>query len=144
MKKRILIAVLLLVFVAGLLIFLFPMFSGIYTDRQAHSRTEVVSRWIETARNERVAGDDEPLDDKEIQAYPTDMPQHHLALWRAARAYNALLWEEKQAGLALYFSIEFFLPHIIDFRCGFRVFLGDQKWVVFQVCDIFLSIVIIR
>ena len=99
MKKRILIAVLLLVFLAGLLIFLYPTLSGIYTDQQTVTRTEVVIRWIETARAEQVEGDDEPLDEEEQQEYPTDMPLHHLALWRAARQYNAQLWEEKQAGL---------------------------------------------
>lgn len=106
MKKRILIAVLLLVFLAGLLLFSYPKLSGIVTDRQTLNRTDVVIRWLETARAEQVEGDDEPLTAEEEEIYPPDMPQHHLALWRAAQAYNRELWLEKQSGLCDPFAYE--------------------------------------
>ena len=77
MKKRILIASLLLVFLAGLLLFSYPKLSGIVTDRQTLNRTDVVIRWLETARAEQVEGDDEPLTAEEEEIYPPDMPQHH-------------------------------------------------------------------
>lgn len=92
--RRILIIIMLLLFAAGLAVFLYPHIQGSITDHHMEERAQEV---IEHIR----AQESEP---KEIIYAPKETPSEvterdHLELWEAMIAYNETIWEQRQSGL---------------------------------------------
>ena len=100
--KRIVIMFLVLLFILGLTISLYPYFQGQAVDREL--KEEAQSFLTEYEYN--------PLPDTivsvpaapEVQDRPAivvpEIPREHAELWDAMQKYNLTLWEEKQSGLS--------------------------------------------
>ncbi len=96
MWRKIIIFLMLLIFAAGLAVFLYPYIQGAIVDHQIKERAEEVLEWIESEKPEPSETETASPDDKiPLEAVPRD----HLELWEAMLTYNESIWEQRQSGL---------------------------------------------
>ncbi len=90
--RKVLILVMLIVFVAGLVLFLYPYLHGAMLDRSVSVRAESFL--------ELVAPTD-PAPSLPAQEEPgkKEEPIEHEALWNAVNSYNRQIWQQRQADL---------------------------------------------
>lgn len=96
---KILILLMLMVFVAGLGILLYPYVQGAVTDIQMTQEAHSFLQKIETAPTlpkETIPGIPEPESTEPKETEPILYPE----LLEATKSYNERIWEEKQAGLS--------------------------------------------
>lgn len=92
--KKILILFMLLIFAAGLGIFLYPHIQGKVTDRDMKERAQEV---LEQFRAEETKPEEEiPA---ETETNPETVQRNHAELWEAMVFYNETIWEQRQSGL---------------------------------------------
>ena len=94
MKKyrKVLILLMLMVFIAGLGLFLYPYLHGMMLDRAVSVSAE---SFLELA----APTDPAPSQPAQEEAAPTEAPMEHETLWNAVNFYNLQIWEERQADL---------------------------------------------
>lgn len=90
--RKVLILVMLMVFIAGLSLFLYPYLHGMMLD---HSVRVSAESFLEL-----VAPTDPPPSQPVLEGtVPTEAPMEHEALWNAVNAYNRQIWENRQTNL---------------------------------------------
>ncbi len=96
--RKVLILLMLIVFIAGLGLILYPHLQGAAADHQitqeAHEFLEMVGT-IPTHRKENIPAITEPVPTEPEETEPVLYPE----LLAAMESYNKLIWEEKQSGL---------------------------------------------
>lgn len=96
MWRKIVVALMLLIFAAGLAVFLYPYIEGAMVDHQIKEHAEEILEWIESEKAEPPTTETVSPDDN-TPAEP--IPKDHLELWEAMLAYNESIWEQRQSGL---------------------------------------------
>ncbi len=90
--RKVWILVMLMVFVAGLVLFLYPYLHGTMLDRAV---SVSAARFLELVA---------PTDPSPCQSVPegstsTEAPMEHETLWNAVNSYNRQIWDERQTDL---------------------------------------------
>ncbi len=90
--RKVLILLMLLVFIAGLGLFLYPYFHGAMLDRSVR---------VSAARFMALVAptDPSPSYPAQEEAVPTEAPIEHETLWNAVNSYNRQIWENRQVDL---------------------------------------------
>ena len=84
MFKKVIFVLMICVFQLGLSLLLFPVFNGIFLDRQAGQTAQSFLSQVDTAIEEPASAD------------PTEETKPYQELWDDMNAYNEMLYEEKQ------------------------------------------------
>ena len=93
--KAILIAIMLMVFLAGFAFFTFPFMQNIVTTYYMQQEAQDFFEHFEITHPTEPNATDVPV----ITVEPTILSREHEALWEDMLEYNRQIWEEKQAGL---------------------------------------------
>lgn len=92
--RKIIILIMLLLFLAGLILFLYPHIQGAVTDRYMKERAREVLERIESEETQP-----EEETSTKTETLPEVIQRDHAKLWEAMTAYNETIWEQRQSGL---------------------------------------------
>lgn len=90
--RNALILAMLMVFLAGLVLFLYPYLHGAMLDRSVRVSAESFLELVAPT-------DPVPNQPAQEEAVPTEAPMEQETLWDAVTAYNLQIWDERQADL---------------------------------------------
>lgn len=96
MGKRVLIFGMVLIFLCGLVILVYPYLHSYAVKQDMKGQVQSFLEQIGPERVEETVCPTEPVREP---APPTEPPRKYSELWTAMTAYNQSLWQEKQAGL---------------------------------------------